>query len=544
MNSGAWRWHVGAAVLYAAAALLFIDRGLPFDRGILGLGPDPQQFIWFLAWWPFAISHHLNPFFSAYDWQPAGVNLCWMTSVPLLALLAMPVTWAGGPMLAYNILIIAAPALAALGAYALCLYITRQPPASILGGYLFGFSAYEMAQSLSHLNLSFTVFVPLLLLVGLARLDGVLPRRRAVLWVVVLLAAQFGVSVEIFATEVFFGGIAWALAWACYPARRMVLNRLANDSLYATPVLVVVLAPVLWIMFGWPHHFAVPSGWVEGFSTDLLNLVVPTITTKLGGLLMVPLTRHFTGFALEQDAYLGVLLLGIVIAFCARHNRFFGLLFGVILLLSLGPFFRAGGVATGVPLPWQMAERLPLLRAALPARFMIYESLLAAVIAALWVAECPAGKQRSRRMQLAALACLLLLPSLYPDQGDPRLKFFVPGRVQEVLGARPKLLILPFGMAGNSSFWQAQSQFAFTQTGGYLGAPDVSLQTDVPMLTLYEGDDVPDLAPDLAAYCRHTGTDFVVATSHTSPVIMAAVKSLGWPARRVDDVTVFTVPHE
>jgi hypothetical protein len=414
----------------------------------------------------------------------------------------------------------------------------------MLGGYLFGFCTYEMAQSIGHLNLTFIVFVPLLLLVGLVRLDGVLSRFPAVLLAVLLLAAQFGTSLEIFATEIMFGVIAWVLAFGCYPARRADLYRLLVDGIWAAPLLLAVLSPVLWVMFCWPHDFGLPGFWPGFFSTDIANLLLPTITTKLGGALASGFTGHFTGFAPEQDAYMGFLLLGIVVMFCMRHNRFFGLLFGIILLLSMGPSLCAGGVATGVQLPWWLGTRIPFLQAALPARFMMYEALLAAVIAALWVAELPPGPRRGRRMLVARLACLLLLPSIYAGQPNPALKFFAPGRVQQVLGTHPKLLLLPFGMAGNSSFWQAEAKFAFVQTGGYLGAADASLRTDIPMLKLYEGSDGPGLAQDFAVYCHRTGTEYVVATPDTSSAVMTAVKSLAWPARRVDEVTVFTVPNE
>jgi len=536
-------WHMGALALYAAAALIFIDHGLNPQRVILGAGEDPSAFMWFLAWWPYALGHHLNPFYTHFVWQPGGVNIAWTSSTPVLGLLVWPVTALGGALLAYNLLTLAAPVLAAIGAYALCLYVTRQPPAAMLGGYLFGFSTYELAQSIGHLNLAFTLFVPLLLLVVLARLDGALERHTACGAAAVLLTCQFGVSVEVFATSLFFGALAWLLALVCFPARRPALGRLVLDGLYAAPLLLIFISPSLWAMFELPHQFSVSPAWPSEFSTDLLNLLVPTVTTKLGGALAAPLTRHFTGFPAEQDGYFGFLLLGLLAAFCRRHSAFFGVLLGIIILLSLGPVLHVAGIATGLPLPWALGEKLPLLGAALPARFVLYAWLLAAIMIALWVAEPPAGPVRSRRMLLSRLACLLLLPSIYAGQPDPALHFFAPGRVTAVLGPHPRLLILPFGVAGDSTFWQMQSNFSFAQTGGYLGSEDGYLQGDLAMMRLYDGLPAPGLTADFAAFCRHSGTDYVVATPGTPADVLADVESLDWPARRVDEVTVFTVPH-
>jgi len=120
-----WRWHVGAICLYAALSVALIDGGASITRNILGLSSDPLLFIWFLAWWPFALAHHLPPLYSTFVWQPVGIDLVWTTCIPFLALLAAPVTLLGGPVLAYNLLNLLAPVLAAAGGYALCLYITR-----------------------------------------------------------------------------------------------------------------------------------------------------------------------------------------------------------------------------------------------------------------------------------------------------------------------------------------------------------------------------------------------------------------------------------
>ena len=178
-----WRWHLAAFFVYAAFSWIMLDRGASLTGSVLGYGADPELFMWFLAWWPWALTHHALSLHTMLMWQPSGLNLAWTTCIPLLAALALPVTLLGGPLLAFNLLTLAAPVLAACGAYLLSLFEAFEVPmAALIGGWLFGFSSYEAGQSLDHLNLDFTVLVPLVLLVVLRRLAGKMRRPATVLW--------------------------------------------------------------------------------------------------------------------------------------------------------------------------------------------------------------------------------------------------------------------------------------------------------------------------------------------------------------------------
>ena len=100
---------LAAACIYAVLAAIFIWHGASLTRQYHGFGSDPYESAWFLAWWPYAITHHLDPFFTKLIWYPYGASTLWITSVPLLAILFWPVTALGGPVLSYNLLMISAP---------------------------------------------------------------------------------------------------------------------------------------------------------------------------------------------------------------------------------------------------------------------------------------------------------------------------------------------------------------------------------------------------------------------------------------------------
>lgn len=537
--------HALAAAAYLLLSWLVLAHGAGLGGTVLGQGTDPWLVMWFLSWWPFALGHHLYPLYTHLVWQPAGLNLGWTTSVPLLSLLAAPLTLTLGPVPAYNLLMLLAPACAAGAAYALCWRLTRVWPAALAGGYLYGFSAFEMAHSSQHLNLASNFCVPLLLLAALERMAGRLSALGFVLLAGGLLAAQFLISTELCATAMLVAALAWGLGWVV-PGWRRGLAGLVPEAAGAGLLAMIPVSPVLYAMFALPRDIRLPPHWPVLFSADLLNLVVPTPNTALGGMALWRISARFPGFLSEQGAYLGLPLLLLLILFIRRQPapqaRFFAWLLVSIVLLALGPQLWLAGVATGVPLPWALVRHLPLLGAALPGRLMLYAALAGAVMAALYIAQAPPGAARHRALRLAAVACLALLPVPHSVSPVPVSGFFSPGRVQAVLGPQPRLLILPFGITGPSSFWQAQSGFAFAQTGGYLGYPPGALQSNMPLMRLYFGLPSPDLAPALARYCVATGTQYVVAGPGTPDFALATLTRLGWAARHVDDVTIYTVP--
>jgi hypothetical protein len=540
---------IAAFALYAAVSIIFIDHGVSLTRTILGSGSDPFAFIWFLAWWPWAVSHHLDPLHAYLVWQPVGVILPWVTSVPFLALLGLPVTLLGGPVLTYNLFIICGPVFAALAAYALCLYVCRAQAASLIGGFLFGFSSYEMGQDIGTLNLSFTALVPCAVLLGLLRLDGRIGRRGAVALTVLLLCCEFMISIEIFATGILFGAVLWLLAFASLPARRHGLWRILFDALIAMPFVLILLSPFLKAMFADPGFMKLPALWPYFFSAQIFNFVIPTPLTELGGALARPISKNFTGDPQEQDAYLGLPLLLIIIAYCRKNFRnpetsLLPWMFVIAAIASLGPRLLIFFTETKVILPWAAFMHLPLIASALPCRFALYVSLAAAVIAALWITGAGLPRQGRLRVFAGCLACIALLPHFHAKQDIPESAFFKPGRVASVLGDHARILILPFALNGPSSFWQVESRFGFTQTGGYLGFPPAAMLAYPAVGSLFVQDYGPDFVKDLKLFCIGTKTQYLIAGPGTAPDLRSRLAQLPWPHRQVDDVVIYTVPEQ
>jgi len=541
-----------ALILYLILSLIFFGTRGDYEHAYLGEGGDPFAYIWFLNWWPWAIAHGINPFVSHYVWYPEGFNMTWAGSFPFAALIMWPVTWLKGAVFSYNILSLIAPALSGWTAFLLARYLTRDILAALVGGYLFGFSSYELGQMLGHLNLGLIFVVPLLVLFVLQRLKGDLSRTRFVASLAIALLIQLGLSTEILATACVLGALTW-LIFLLYasPEGRLRLWALAREIVLAAGIMAVVATPFLYFVLKGLGNLPTQINSPEAFSADLLNYIVPTPLILIGGSLFADIARRFTGNMAEQGAYLGLpLILVLVLHF--RNSRvqpyFKPLLVSLvaILVLSLGPSLHVAGVATTIWLPWRLALHLPLIHQALPTRLSMYVALGAGLSAALWSSDASSGRERAGRFTLAMLACLCLVPN--PDGGRwatlPLEPFFEPENVVRSLGQDANVLILPYGYTGPSMIWQWQSGMRFSQSGGYLGPTPPSTATWPAVKSLYTGVVGPDFANDISGFCVAHKVSAILIAPGTPETLVDALHALNWDTANDHGIQIVRVPNQ
>src|SRR4051794_40110398 len=312
-----------AAVLAAYTAISFLYFGvrlLPHPgRAYVGEGADPGIFIWSLAWWPHAILHGLNPFVTHAIWAPDGVNLAWTTSIPGLALALSPVTLTAGAVVAYNVVAVLMPALAAWAADLLCRRVVGRLWAPLVAGYLFGFSTYMLGQQLGHVHMTSVFLLPLVPLLVLRYLDGELGNRRFAVLLGVLLAGQLSLSTEVALTLTLALLAGLALAWAAAPARRARLRRIVPPLAGAYAVGAILASPLLvYALRDFEHGSINPPG---SYTADLLNFVVPTRVVVASGAWARDHAFHFPGNDSERGAYLGIPTILIVALHVIRSHR-------------------------------------------------------------------------------------------------------------------------------------------------------------------------------------------------------------------------------
>jgi hypothetical protein len=485
----AW-WH-----LWAIGA----SRALPVGWG------DPSQQVWFLAWLPHALGQGSDPLLSREMFAPKGLNLVANSSILLPALLLSPVTVTAGPLVAYAVGLVAAPATSALAAFAVLRRYAPYAPAAFLGGLLYGFSPLAVRElGVGHLHIGFLGILPVVFLLG----DEILVRQRrspissgALLGLCV--AAQFFTSLEVLAIAALVAALGVLVLAARHPREALARAPHAAAALgVAALVAGVLLAYPLWFLVAGPRHYA-----GELFAgTGSYAATVQAIVWPYGHSPTARFVAKATG------DYLGIPLVALLGAATWRLRS--GTLgsataMGLVSwVLTLRVSLHTGRRSTGIPLPDVALEHVPLLENVIPSRFAVALAFFAALglavvldrlhdeglaafrrhpadLAAAGAAGgggTPGGSRHpsSRRRGLAVGAvgaAALVLPALATPWPYAARPLTVPPLYQSapLRHLRPGTVLLgyplPNGFHAAPLAWQAIEGFPYALVGGYAFVP-------------------------------------------------------------------------
>ncbi len=487
---------IAALVLYAAIAIGYFGLHVLPHLGRVCVcepgGSDPSIFMWSLAWWPHAVLHGWSPFFTNAVFVPDRVDLGGVTAVPGAALIMAPVTLALGPIVSYNVLMLASPVLAAFFAFLLCRYISGNFAAGVVGGYLFGFSAYMLGQLLGHLHLVLVFPIPAAVHLTLGLIDGRIAERRFIALMALSLVALLLFSTEVALTFVLLGVLTLVVAFALAPSYRGRLTAAVKPIVVAGAAAALVTSPVIY--YGLKGNVTEGTqGIGNAFGGDALGFLVPTVVIRLGRKYFAAVSAGFTsGDASESGIYIGLLLALIVARYTITRwhlvsTRILSVVLAVVVVLLLGSHLHIAGHST-IPLPWKLIGR-SLLREAAPARLGLYMFLIVAVIAAMWLAQPRAGRWGLAKWALIAASIVLLLPNIGSGLwrwSPPNPSFFTTHQYRTVLRRGETVLVLPYGYLDVSMLWQAETGMWFRMAEGYLNpVPPADYARDPLLPALY-----------------------------------------------------------
>jgi hypothetical protein len=484
-----------ALAIYAALSVVLIGRHALVDPAhtcaCLGSG-DSGLFMWALKWWPHAISQGTDPFRTSTIWNPTEINLPATTSIPALSLAFWPMTATLGVVVTYNLITVLSPVLAAWFAYRLCHYVTGAWLPSLLGGYVYGFSSYELGQSLGHLHLVPIFLLPAAVHLVLLRLDEAISVRRFVALIAAVFAVQVLISTEVLFAGLIFGFTALLVAFWLLPARRKAIKATIPPLLLAGAAAALALSPFLYEAvrglgpqpsLDWPSTARV-------FSADPLNYFIPTPITWLGGAWTNAVASRFNSFDgglsgnfYESGAYIGLPLLALAGWFLYRTwerpaSRFALVVVVIIFVASLGahlhisnpPSPGARDYDPAIWLPWAAFAHLPVFDHLLPVRFAMFASLIVGVLVAQALAMPAPGAWG--RWLLAGVGIVALLPTFSGSYWSGRATatpFFHKGTYTRYIKRDEIVLTLPLN-TGDIMAWQASSDWYFRMASGYISA--------------------------------------------------------------------------
>ena len=498
---------------------------------------DPNFYVWSLQWWPYAVAHWLNPLHSALIGAPGGYDLAWVTSIPPLALLMLPVTELAGPVVSFNLLVAVAIPLSGWAAFILCRRLTGRFWASLAGGAVYGFSAYEMNHiSSGQLNLAFALLPPLVAYLMLAWRDGAIGSRLFVALLALVMAVQFYLFIETFAgmTAVLVLGLAVGYALADRPGRKLIAG-LGIRVAISYAIALVLAAPYL--RYALSHQPPGFSSRPDSASLKLASLVIPWASQTFGLSWLAHAAEPLAGP--DMDGYVGLPLLVLAVALCVvawrrRMTRFLIVMVVLLIILALGPTLHIDSWSAVGRLPWGRVWSLPIARSAYPVRLMLFVFLALAVMTALWLAG--PSKRWWARWLLGALAAAAIIANTPPlalqDQsGFPAFittgeyrQYLTPGETVVVLSERGNVGLL----------WQAQMNFYPRLAGGFINKAITQYGgVPKPVAELSLGGVTPADVQQFRSYLKTAKIGAILVEAHEAgpwPSILAQVGLRGQSA--------------
>ena len=495
--------------------------------------PDPNFYVWSWQWWPYAVSHGLNPLYSTKIGAPSGYDLGWTTPTAAVAVLLCPVTELFGPVVSFNLALVLAAPVSAWAAFLAARQLTGRFWAALAAGVVYGFSWYEVAETqVGHPNVCVIMMLPLMVYLALLWRDGKLRPRSFVALLALAMAVEFYMFDEAF----FWMTVLWTALMligfvVARPAQRPEVVRLAKlvalawaaAMVLALPYLVYALrhAPVEFARAQAPHDML-----------DLQKLVTP-----------------WPGLVL-----LVIALALVVFAWASRLTRL--LVTGLVLVLALavGPQWVIGGDTRG-PVPWGALWNLPFAISSEPVRFITFANLLFAMIVAVWL-----GMPVRNRLLLAARWILGLMATVgiivtiasqisrgytivashatgtsRPSTALPT--FFTSGAYRYYLH-RGETVVVVSGRGNAGMLFQAYTNFYMRLSGGFINATFTAPSAlPAPVAALQRP--TPLIERQFRMYTHHARVRAVIVEDAWAAPWMNIFSRMGLHSAHVDGVTIY-----
>jgi hypothetical protein len=520
---------------------------------------DQTQHEWFLAWGAHALTRGAHPFVTGVVNSPDGVNLLANTSLLGIAVPLTPVTLLFGPAVSYVTAMTVGLAATGAGWYAVLRRAVPSRLGAAVGGGLCAFAPAMLSHANAHLNFTAQFLIPWIVWATIRlRQEGRSLRNGAVLGLLVVW--QLFVGAEILTYTALGTGLfvaVWALL--CREQARPLVWPFLRGLAMAALVAGALLAYPIWLQFQGPYSYTGLGEKVVDFANDLAAF--PSRPSAHSG----PLENRALNVA-EQNAHFGwglLILAGVLVVWLRRSAVIVaavvvGALFAA---LSLGREITVGGSATGIPGPWALAGKLPLLDHIPPSRL----SMVCIPVLGLLLAAAIERLRHGRRWLQAAgaLATAVALVPLFPVS-KPVVEraavpeFFTSGHWREYLDRGDTVVPVPVPSPDDIDAyrWQTAVDFGVVLPGGYFlypaadgtghwGAP--VRPTETLLLEVQAGAPLTITARDRARArtdLTHWQADVVVlpVTERRAAQLAATLTDLlGEQPTRVDDVLLWDV---
>ena len=377
---------------------------------------DIWQNYWNFWWWERCLLDLQSPYHSQLLFHPSGTDVIFHTHSAFNMIVAMPVNMIWGPGAAYNFCVLLALWLSGWGGYLLVKELTGDVRAAFLAGLVFAYFPQHIEQTLEHLNLFSTQFIPLTLLYffRLARRGGTHNVAGLAVCFALNALCSWHLGLKLILTLL-------PLAVLAIVRKIRPVSLVARDLAIAAGVSALILLPLVFPLLA---ETASGANYFEkrlvDRGIDAAYLFTPFFEHPLWGNLTVDAYLDRAYQASGFICYLGFIPVGLAAWALARRKKgagYWAFFTAATLLLALGahPFWD-GTLYEGVTLPFALLQFFPgmdFLKVA--NRFLILTSLgLAILVGYGWTAL-----RKPSDLKFALLGGLIFLEYLwapYPIQ--------------------------------------------------------------------------------------------------------------------------------
>lgn len=407
--------HIVIPAVYTLIALVMsYPLVAQFGDHIPGVEGDVWSYLWAMGWARTALLNlGVNPFQTDYIFYPLGgaTQLLWGTALPSFA--SIPLQLAFGLVPAFNLMYLAATVLTAWGGYLVGKQVLTTESgqrtadngprptedggrsnihrSSFVIGLIFAFGSLRLGYGTAFTNLHHTEFIPFYVLFLLRATYK--PGWKNAFLAGLFFALNVYVDFQIAAFLAVLTGF-WFL-YVLIGAGRRTMERasharaalrvrdegtspylrwagmIAVAGILSLPMLVFVLQD--FAVEGGNYIRVYPLRYSEQRAYDLLSYVLPNARSTLYQNLPFPRIAGVNAavnldgeseLSPDRQAFLGITVLALAVLGAIRFRRkmlFWILATVAFAILSLGPVLYIAGVSTSIPMPFALANTIPIL---------------------------------------------------------------------------------------------------------------------------------------------------------------------------------------
>ncbi len=466
-----WRSMVAVAAFYLACLAVATWPAFATFGSTLPSRVDPLAHLWTMRWNKACLLEGKLPFVCPDIQYPVGASLGTLPPMHFQTLLYVPLSAViPNDVACYNIIRTFAFVLTGLGTFVLIWVVVGSRPAATLGGLAAMLGTPMTFFSRGELEQITVGWFPLFLVAWLRWVDRPSGRGLAAaagLYALVAMSAPYFGVFAVFPATLY---VVWRMIAAgrggAWPWLRARLGWFSAFAGIAAPVLVVLFANQIWAL---THGFSMarPDAEFAMCRAPFWGYFVPSPAHWLGRHL--PFDANIAAELGSVPSYLGLVPLALIAYAAACRVRFargsyWWAALALLVILSMGAHGRVGTWDVSLPAAWLKKYFVGFRMIRVPARFNLFASVAAAVVAAAGLrhllARMPGPQARAAAFgALLALTLVDLSTTPYATITVPPM----PACYEVIRGRDPAATFLEvpqfnsgaFQLASAATYWQS-----------------------------------------------------------------------------------------